>query len=44
MSKTPDKPPKRAPIEARRRPDADREALIEDIERRFSKTLGYLAR
>ena len=34
----------RKPVKARPRPELDREALVEDISKRFSKTLKYLGR
>ena len=44
MAETPDKPIRRKPLKARPQPDLDREALREDIMKRFSETLKYLAR
>jgi hypothetical protein len=39
-----EKQTKRKPLKARPQPDMDREALRKDINRRFSKSLDYLAR
>lgn len=44
MNDTPEKKPKRTPLEARPQKDVDREKLIDDISTRFSETLKYLAK
>ena len=44
MPKTAKKEAKRQPIAARPRPDVDHEALRDDINKRFSKSLEYLAK
>ncbi len=44
MSARVEKQTKRKSLKARPRPDADREALRDDISKRFSKTLEYLAK
>ena len=44
MVKTAKKDAKREPLEARPRPEADREAMRADISKRFSKALDYLAK